>query len=63
MVPGFFLSQIRAFILYFCNNYVSFWKLVPPQVMPMDFGDEPINTGDSIGIQCMANKGTVAIYI
>lgn len=31
--------------------------------MPFAFGDEPINTGDSIGIQCMANKGDLPIEI
>lgn len=36
---------------------------VPPQIMPFAFGDEPINTGDSIGIQCMANKGDLPIEI
>lgn len=38
-------------------------EIVAPQVMPMDFGDEPTNTGDSIGIQCMANKGDIPIDI
>lgn len=31
--------------------------------MPFAFGDEPTNTGDSIGIQCMANKGDLPIEI
>lgn len=31
--------------------------------MPFVFGDEPTNTGDSVGIQCMANKGDVPIDI
>lgn len=31
--------------------------------MPFEFGDEPSNTGDSIGIQCMANKGDLPIDI
>lgn len=29
--------------------------------MPFAFGDEPSNTGDSIGIQCMVNKGDLPI--
>lgn len=29
--------------------------------MPFAFGDEPSNTGDSIGVQCMANKGDLPI--
>lgn len=36
---------------------------VPPQIMPFAFGDEVSNTGDSIGIQCMANKGDLPIEI
>lgn len=31
--------------------------------MPFAFGDEVSNTGDSIGIQCMANKGDLPIDI
>lgn len=31
--------------------------------MPFAFGDEAYNTGDSIGIQCMANKGDLPIEI
>lgn len=31
--------------------------------MPFEFGDEPSNTGDSVGVQCMANKGDLPIDI
>lgn len=31
--------------------------------MPFVLGDEPTNTGDSVGIQCMANKGDLPIDI
>lgn len=31
--------------------------------MPFDFGDEPINTEESIGVQCMANKGDLPLEI
>lgn len=31
--------------------------------MPFSFGDETYNNGDSIGIQCMANKGDLPIEI
>lgn len=37
--------------------------IVPPQILPFTFGDETFNTGDSIGIQCMANKGDLPIEI
>lgn len=31
--------------------------------MPFTFGDEPINTGETIGAQCMVNKGDIPINI
>lgn len=31
--------------------------------MPFAFGDEPTNTGDTIGIQCVANKGDLPVEI
>lgn len=31
--------------------------------MPFDFGEEPINTEESIGVQCMANKGDLPMEI
>lgn len=36
---------------------------VAPQIMPFVFGDEPSNTDDSIGVQCMVNKGDLPIEI
>lgn len=36
---------------------------VPPQIMPFTFGDTPINTGETIGVQCMVNKGDIPINI
>lgn len=36
---------------------------VPPQIMPFDFGDEPTNTGDTVGVQCLVNKGDLPMEI
>lgn len=36
---------------------------VPPQILPFSFGDEPVNYGESIGVQCMINKGDLPIDI
>lgn len=36
---------------------------VPPQIVPFSFGDEPVNTGESAGIQCMIQKGDVPLNI
>lgn len=38
-------------------------KLVAPQIVPFEFGNEATNPGDSIGIQCMANKGDLPMEI
>lgn len=31
--------------------------------MPFTFGDEPINTGENAGVQCMIQKGDIPITI
>lgn len=31
--------------------------------MPFDFGDESINTGDTVGVQCLINKGDLPMEI
>lgn len=37
--------------------------LVPPQVMPFIFGDEPSNYGDSTAVQCMVFKGDTPLQL
>lgn len=37
--------------------------LVPPQIRPFTFGDEPSNYGESIGVQCSITKGDLPINI
>ncbi|KAF7271145.1 hypothetical protein GWI33_015951 [Rhynchophorus ferrugineus] len=37
--------------------------LVPPQISPFDFGDEPINSGDYASVQCSVHKGDLPINI
>lgn len=36
---------------------------VAPQIIPFDFGDEPANTGDTVGVQCLVNKGDLPMDI
>ncbi|ALC40838.1 Dscam, partial [Drosophila busckii] len=36
---------------------------VPPSLAPFSFGDEPVNTGENAGVQCMVQKGDVPITI
>lgn len=38
-------------------------RLVPPQIAPFSFGDEPANPGESAGVQCMITKGDVPLTI
>lgn len=36
---------------------------VPPSIAPFSFGDDPVNTGENAGVQCMVQKGDVPITI
>lgn len=36
---------------------------VPPQIRPFSFGDEPSNSGESLGVQCAIIKGDLPINI
>lgn len=35
--------------------------IVPPQIVPFVFVDEATNTGDTVGIQCIVNKGDLPV--
>lgn len=37
--------------------------LVPPQIVPFEFGTEPINSGDTIAINCVITRGDFPINI
>lgn len=37
--------------------------LVPPQILPFDFGDEPINSGEVASVTCSIHKGDLPIQI
>lgn len=34
-----------------------------PHIMPFSFGDEPSNTGESVGVQCIVTKGDLPLDI
>ncbi|KAF2905043.1 hypothetical protein ILUMI_01126, partial [Ignelater luminosus] len=36
---------------------------VLPQILPFDFGDEPINSGDMVSLSCSINKGDLPLDI
>lgn len=44
-------------------EYFDCWIAVPPQIVPFDFGDEPINSGDVTSVLCTANKGDFPLNI
>ena len=37
--------------------------VVPPQISPFDFGDETINSGDMVVVNCMILKGDLPLTI
>lgn len=44
-------------------SYTTFAHTVPPQIRPFSFGDEPSNSGESLGVQCAITKGDLPINI
>lgn len=47
------------FILFFFKIFF----LVPPQIVPFDFGSDPVNSGDMATTQCAVTKGDFPIKI
>lgn len=45
------------------NFCYSITLKVPPLIVPFAFGDEPVNTGENAGVQCMIQKGDIPITI
>lgn len=37
--------------------------VVPPQILPFDFGEESVNTGDLASLTCSVHKGDLAMNI
>lgn len=44
-------------------SHLYYPSIVPPQVMPFVFGDEPSNYGDSTAVQCMVFKGDTPLQL
>lgn len=51
------------FIHFNTNIQFAYPSLVAPQILHFDFGDDPINTGDSTSLTCSINKGDLPIKI
>lgn len=55
------------FVVFCYGFYLQIYKrsflTVLPQIHPFTFGDEPANSGDTVGIQCMVTKGDVPLNI
>ncbi|XP_043867002.1 Down syndrome cell adhesion molecule-like protein Dscam2 isoform X32 [Drosophila mojavensis] len=48
---------------YSARGSLEVQVMVPPQVMPFVFGDEPSNYGDSTAVQCMVFKGDTPLQL
>lgn len=57
-----FYEKLHRIAVFFCK-IIFFFDLVPPSIMPFNFGDESFNTGDVTGVQCMAMKGDLPMRI
>lgn len=42
---------------------VHYIILVPPQIIPFDFGEESVNEGDGVSVQCSVSKGDYPLNI
>ncbi|XP_053612853.1 cell adhesion molecule Dscam1 isoform X38 [Plodia interpunctella] len=42
---------------YTVKGNLELQVMVPPQISPFEFGDEPANAGDTASVQCVMNKG------
>ncbi|XP_072939077.1 cell adhesion molecule Dscam1 isoform X9 [Epargyreus clarus] len=42
---------------YSARGTLELQVMVPPQILPFEFGDEPANAGDTASVQCVMNKG------
>lgn len=43
--------------------YVVVRLIVSPQIAPISFGDEPVNAGDLVSVQCVVTKGDSPLEI
>ncbi|XP_039227472.1 Down syndrome cell adhesion molecule-like protein Dscam2 isoform X8 [Drosophila yakuba] len=48
---------------YSARGSLEVQVMVPPSIAPLSFGDDPVNTGENAGVQCMVQKGDVPITI
>lgn len=57
-------SYIIAFDVIFAKHTVlHIYRAVTPQILPIAFGDDVVNAGDVVAIQCMVLKGDLPIEI
>lgn len=59
MSTGVFILKLFSILRF--SHVVT--VTVAPQVVPFDFGDEPINAGDMTSLTCTINKGDFPIKI
>lgn len=53
------------FFLYLYHFFlpISFFDLVSPQILPFDFGEESVNSGDLASLTCSVHKGDLPINV
>nr|XP_015838890.1 PREDICTED: Down syndrome cell adhesion molecule isoform X18 [Tribolium castaneum] len=48
---------------YSARGSLEVQVMVPPQILPFDFGDDPVNSGDVVSLTCSVNKGDLPLRI
>lgn len=56
------MQRLCLLFLLFIDSYISIW-IAPPQIAAFDFGEDPINSGDYVSMQCSVHKGDLPINI
>ncbi|KAI4460603.1 basigin related [Holotrichia oblita] len=56
-------NTLEVQVMAFARITTANVSVVPPQILPFDFGENPINEGDLASVQCVVTKGAVPIKI
>lgn len=55
---NFHFTALVHLIIFYFHSVIVF-----PQILPFDFGSEPMNSGDTISVACSINKGDLPLKI
>lgn len=61
----YFCFKFFSYLTYLnvSTNLFRFGSTVPPQIIPFDFGEDSINEGDGVSVQCTVSKGDYPLNI